>query len=226
LDKVGRLGWQNIVLDVSSRGRGLNILDEIIGNTLYARSIQGGEGITIKQSKDRGLVIDVSMNIMKDGKLSDTDIYYDNGRVGIGRKPLYTYMLDIAVPKNKVMTSLHFGDGSCGFSLGNGTLSGFIPEIIGMGSDEDDAGLYFLGVTNNDEGSVPLVIIDGRTKQGQLKNRPILGITNCSYDDYRVLVDNMGNVTANDFLINNISLYERIKNLEQELQKLKTHLDI
>lgn len=134
--------------------------------------------------------------VIEDGKIKSTNIYYKDGRIGISRPPMHSYKFDIAVPENTLMTAFHIGDGKYGFSMGNGTAQGFIPEIIGMGSDENDAGLYFLGKAGNEKGSdVPLIILDGRnSNNSSLKNRPILGITSGSYKDYKFLLDHKGRV--------------------------------
>lgn len=165
--------------------------------------------------------IDLSLNLIVNNKFVDTDIYYDNGRVGIGRFPLFTYRVDLAVPKNSRITALHIGDGSLGFSLGNGTNKGFLPEIIGVGGDKDDAGLYFVGIAGNDKKSdTPLLIFDGRDMYSQkLTNRPILGITSGNYDEYSVLVDVSGNL-----ILNGISLLDMIANLQKQIDDLKLQI--
>ena len=156
---------------------------------------QGGKNISINNSN--GIIkIDASVDtrFIIDNKLSGTNIYYNNERIGIGRDPMYTYKFDIAVPKNTLMTALHVGDGLYGFSLGNGTNDGFIPEIIGLGSDENDAGLYLIGVAGNDVSSdIPLIIIDGRNSENNnLANRPILGVTSAIYNQYKFIINHNG----------------------------------
>jgi hypothetical protein len=173
--------------------------------------------------------IDLSLNIIVDNKFKETNIYYDNGRLGLGRFPLYNYKVDIAVPKDTLMTAWHVGDGSFGFSMGNGATTGFIPEIIGIGSDETDAGLYFVGIAgNNNSSDIPLILIDGRNTFNQkLTNRPIFGITSGNYNECVVLIDaseNLnvkGNVITNDVILDNQSLLELIKDLQQQISKLK-----
>lgn len=176
--------------------------------------------------------IDNSLNVIVNNKIKDTNIYYADGRIGVNRYPLFNYGVDIATPKNKVITALHIGDGSFGFSMGNGTNHGFVPEIIGIGSDEYDAGLYFVGIAGNDEGSnIPLIIIDGRnTYNEKLTNRPIFGVTSANYDDYSFLIDSSnnlkvkGNVSATDIMLNNISLIKIIKALQEQIENLKTKI--
>lgn len=138
----------------------------------------------------------IDTRVIVDNKIKDTNIFYKDDRVGIGRIPLHNYKFDIKVPENTLMTAFHVGDGKYGFSMGNGATQGFIPEIIGMGSGEKDAGLYFLGrAGNNVSSSIPLVIIDGRNYLNQtLTNRPIFGITNAQYDKYEFLIDQHGNI--------------------------------
>jgi len=184
--------------------------------------------------------------VVVDGKIKSTNIYYENGRIGISRPPMHNYKFDVAVPVNTLMTAFHVGDGSYGFSMGNGTEQGFIPEIIGMGSDENDAGLYFLGRAGNGKQSdIPLIIFDGRNSvNSSLTNRPILGITSGDYSEYKLLVDHKGRVgigknpeiyrmevngaiQADDFIVDNLSvkaLIGVIKDHQDEIDKLKNIL--
>jgi len=184
--------------------------------------------------------------IIQDDKLLGTNIYYKDGNLGIGRAPLHTYKFDIAVPINTQMTAVHIGDGKYGFSLGNGTSQGFIPEILGMGADENDAGLYFIGrAGNNLSSNIPLIVIDGRNCVDEpLTNRPILGVTNSKYNEYKFIIDqnglvgigkipktNMlevnGKIQAQDFILDSsvsiisliIDLKNKISNLEKQLIK-------
>jgi hypothetical protein len=157
--------------------------------------IKGSNQIYI--SNNDGIIsIDASVDsrVIMDDKIRETNIYYLDGRMGLGRAPLYTYNFDIAVPENTLMTAVHIGDGKFGFSMGNGTNQGFIPEIIGMGADENDAGLYFIGrAGNNISSSIPLIILDGRNSYNKaLTNRPILGVTNSNYAEYKFLIDHKG----------------------------------
>jgi hypothetical protein len=186
-------------------------------------------------SKDGNLCwidIDLSLNIIINNRLRDTNIYYVDGRIGVNRLPLFNYKVDIAVPKNKIVTALHIGDGSFGFSMGNGTRDGFIPEIIGIGSDENDAGLYFVGIAgNNIKSNIPLIVLDGRsTYNDKLSNRPIFGITSANYNNYSLYIDASdnvnikGNILATDMIINNISLVEIIKKLQEQINELKTKI--
>jgi hypothetical protein len=181
------------------------------------------------------------MGIIEDDRIRDTSIFYENGRIGISRSPLFNYKFDIAVPQNTLLTAFHIGDGEYGFSMGNGTSQGFIPEIIGMGSDENDAGLYLLGKSgNNNPSDIPLVIIDGRnSSHEELSNRPILGITSGNYNSYKVIVDHEGklglgkipqiyrmevngSVEADDFIIDKLS----VKALIYEVRELQKEIDI
>lgn len=206
-----------------------------------------GNNISIKNIKGN-IIIDssINLNFFEKDKFIDTEIYYKNGQIGIGRSPLYSYKFDIAVPKNTLMTSFHIGDGEFGFSMGNGTSQGFIPEIIGMGSDENDAGLYLLGKSGNGiESSIPLIVIDGRNNLNQpLKNRPILGVTSGDYSNYKFIIDQNGKVgigkipeiykmeiegsiQAHDFIIDGMSikaLINVIREQQEEIDKLKNNL--
>lgn len=217
----------NIVLHQLQEDGSLFTIKELLPEYTYSENAavlvkQGDTSIFWKE-------LDLSINIVEGGHIKDTSIYYDKGRVGLGRSPLFSYNLDIAVPKNSTVTALHIGDGSYGFSLGNGTQQGFIPEIIGVGSDETDAGLYFIGIAGNDISSnTPLIIFDGRNRYStKLNNRPILGITSGDYSDYCVTVDSdnnlnvKGNIAASDIIINNTSLLSVIKDLQQQIEELK-----
>lgn len=185
-------------------------------------------------------------SVIEDQRIRETNIFYKNGRIGISRPPLRNYIFDLATPKDTLMTAFHIGDGSFGFSLGNGTSQGFIPEIIGMGSDENDAGLYFLGKAGNIKGSnIPLIIIDGRDSAHMpLNNRPILGITSGDYENYKLLVDQRGRVgigkypenyklevdgpiEAEDFIIDELSIKALIgvvKELQEEIDRIKNKI--
>jgi hypothetical protein len=165
-----------------------------------------------------------------DNKFKDTEIFYKDGRIGLGRSPLFNYKVDVAIPKNTLMTAFHVGDGSVGFSFGNGTSNGFIPEIIGIGCNENDAGLYFVAIAGNDESSkTPLIVLDSRnTHKNKLTNRPILGITSGNCNDYLITVDvsgNLninGNIEANDIILNGVSLLKDLQELHNKLNNLIT----
>jgi hypothetical protein len=200
---------------------------EIIPKYSYTNTNQ-----TLIRNKDGDILwseIDLSLNLIVNNKFKETDIYYADGRIGISRYPLFNYRIDIATPKNRVITALHIGDGSFGFSMGNGTSQGFIPEIIGVGSDEDDAGLYFIGIAGNDLSSnIPLIVLDGRsTYNTKLTNRPIFGITSANYNEYSLCIDvsdNLnvkGNISAADILLNNVSLIKIITELQKQINDLK-----
>jgi len=187
-------------------------------------------------------------HIVENYRIRETDIFYKDGKIGISRIPLLNYKFDIAVPADTLMTALHVGDGSYGFSMGNGTTQGFIPEIIGMGSDENDAGLYLLGKAgNNLPSDIPLIIIDGRNAAyGSLTNRPIFGITNGDYSQYKLIIDKdgklglgkypeiykmeiAGSVMAEDFLVGNLSikaLIDVVKELQEEIDTLSNKIEM
>jgi len=188
-----------------------------------------------------GLVQDNS--VLVDNRIKDTEIFYKCGRLGIGREPLLSYRFDIAVSENQITTAFHIGDGKFGLSFGNGTNDGYLPEIIGMGRTESDAGLYILGRSGNNKGSgIPLIVIDGRGNGNKkITNRPILGVTNSDYSDYLMTIDFNGNVgigkkpqiyrlevngsiESDDLVIDGSSLKAVIKELQQEISFLKTKI--
>jgi len=156
------------------------------------------------------------------------ELYNDNGRIGIGRMPLYNYKFDIAVENNVRTTALHIGDGKYGFSLGNGTDNGFLPEIIGVGKDENDAGLYFVGIAGNDkESTTPLIIFDGRDMySSELTNRPILGVISGDYNKYDFLIDAQKNVHVKDIIIDSESLVATIEELRKEITLIKSAFNL
>jgi len=156
-------------------------------------------------------------------------MYFKNGQIGVGRYPLHNYKVDIGVPENTRMTAMHIGDGTYGFSLGNATDTGFLPQIIGIGSDENDAGLYFLGKTALDVSSnIPLIIFDGRNiNNDPLVNRPIMGISSGSYTNYKFLIDCDGNIKTNNINANNVIILDSSnneQNLRKEIEYLKKRL--
>lgn len=201
-------------------------------------SIKGSDKIIIKTSPSGDLIIDVSLA----DPFQDTEMFFRDGQVGIGRLPLHKYKVDISVPENTLMTGFHIGDGVFGLSMGNATNNGFLPQIIGMGSDSDDAGLYLLGKVSVDEPSnIPAIIFDGRAINNQpLTNRPIFGITNGSYTDYKLIVDQNGNVgvgtqpgiykmkidgilRAKNIIVDSST---EILDLKKEIEDLKRRLDL
>jgi hypothetical protein len=182
-------------------------------------------------------------SIFEDHKIKGTNLFFKDGKIGIGREPLYTYRFDIAVSENTLTTAFHIGDGRFGFSMGNGTNEGFLPEIIGMGSSEEDAGLYFIGRAGNTlPSSVPLIVIDGRNSADEkLTNRPIFGITSADYNTYKFIIDQNGNmgvgkkpeiykveiegkISAKDFIIGEISLIDIIHGYQEEIEDLKNKI--
>jgi hypothetical protein len=172
------------------------------------------------------LTLDKNLTWVPNSALSNNGLFPENGRLGIGRNPLFSYQVDIAVPKDTLMTALHIGDGSFGFSLGNGTSQGFVPEIIGVGSDNNDPGLYFLGIAGNNASSdIPLLVFDGRNVNKEtLTNRPIFGVK--SANDYYLLLDASGNLNLkNDILLGDISLLNTINELKKEIEILKTKIN-
>lgn len=231
----------------------LNENMDLCWNSFPVYKIEAGKGIDISINSLGIIKIEASINFpplqssfIEDNKIKDTEIYWDNGQMGIGRYPLLSYHLDIAVSENLVSTAFHIGDGISGFSMGNGTNEGFLPEIIGMGKDEHDAGLYLLGrAGNNISSNIPLIIIDGRSNSDtKILNRPIFGITSAKYDDYKMIINQNGDmglgkipkiyklevngkIEAEDLILNKFSilnLIDIIKNHEDEISKLKDEI--
>jgi len=189
------------------------------------QGLKGSNDIILSHDSNGNLVIDASIDYF-----ADTEMHFSDGQIGIGRIPLHDYKVDIAVPVNTRMTAMHIGDGINGFSFGNATNSGFLPQIIGIGSDSDDAGLYFLGKTSSSEGSdIPAIIFDGRNIDNTgLENRPIIGISSGSYTDYKFLIEQNGDVKidgdieANDLIF--VDASDNIISLKLEIEDLRARI--
>jgi len=201
-------------------------------------SLNVKDNLSLNIDSSGNIVINSSFNLLENNKLKDTEVYYRDGRIGIGRLPLHTYKIDIGVSKNTQMTAIHIGDGLYGFSFGNATNKGFIPEIIGMGSDENPS-LYFLGKQSSPiKSNIPLIIIDGRQiDNSPLKNRPIFGITSGEYDKFKFLINYNGNVglgklpgiykmEIDGILKAKDIILDSSISLKQEIEYLKTQIKI
>jgi len=89
-----------------------------------------------------------------------------------------------------------------------------------------------LGIAGNNIASdTPLIILDGRNAYGKkLDNRPVLGITSGDYNNFNVLVNYSGNVKINgeldtkDVILNGVSLSEKINELQEQIEVLKTKI--
>lgn len=212
--------------------KGINVLS--FSENISWSNIIPSENIILSYDTSGNILIDCSINAFE-----GTEMYYSDGRLGFGRNPLHNYKIDLSVPENTVSTALHIGDGTYGFSFGNATSQGFLPQIVGIGSDENDAGLYFLGKTiKEDNSKTPVIIFDGRRSDDTpLQKRPILGISSGSYDKFDVLVQCNGkvelqndlrvegDVIADDILIStideNISLIKEINDLRDRIDNLE-----
>jgi len=208
-------------------------------NNVRWSSLKVDNNLKLNIDSSGNILIDSSLNKwILDDKIIGTEVYYSEGRIGIDRYPLHTYKIDIKVPENTQMTAIHIGDGSYGFSLGNATNNGFIPQIVGMGSNENDSGLYFLGKQSSPaKSNIPLIIIDGRQiDNSPLKNRPIFGISSGEYDKFKFIINYDGNVGIGKFPgiykmeINGILKTEDIildsSSLKQEIEYLKTEIKL
>lgn len=182
-----------VVPTFSNDGEGIQFLSHD-GEVKWS-SIQGSQSIIITNSSTGDIKIDVSIAELGD-PFEGTQMFFRDGQIGINRYPLYSYKFDIGVSVNMRTTALHIGDGLFGLSLGNATNEGFLPQIIGIGSDENDAGLYFIGkVIEGVDNSIPAIVFDARNANNEgVINRPILGIASGSYTDYKLLMNAQGNV--------------------------------
>lgn len=168
------------------------------------------------------------LSINKDGiswqpPIEFPNFYFKDERIGIGRFPLFNYKFDIKVLPNTLTSAFHIGDGKYGFSMGNGTSNGFIPEIIGLGANENDAGLYLLGKSTTKKSSnIPLVIIGGISPK---RNRPLLGITNGKYDQYEVLINSNGTIEATDFKTSKSSFSDILEIVKDQQTTINTLME-
>jgi len=222
IDTTGKSHFQELIPILSNEDEDIKFLS--FGDDVQWSSIKGTKNIIISSLPNGDISLDLSLNVFQ-----GTEMYFKDGQIGIGRLPLHQYKVDISVPVNTRMTALHIGDGVFGFSLGNATDAGFLPQIIGLGSDVDDAGLYFLGKTSSSEGSnTPAIIFDARDiNNNALINRPIMGISSGSYSDYKMLMqangdlEINGNIKAINIIIDSST---GISNLKQELEEIKARL--
>jgi hypothetical protein len=225
INNDGNILLRQIIVDISSF-----IFLEVIPSYTYTDTKQV---LTRKDKKIFWSELDASLNLIVNNRFKDIEVYYDDGRIGIGRFPLHTYRVDLAIPKDTQMTAFHIGDGTFGFSMGNGASKGYIPEIIGIGSGENEPGLYFVAIPGNDKASnIPLIVLDGRSAYNdKLTNRPIFGVTSANFNDYSVTVDSLdnlnvkGNISTTDLIINNISLIEIIQELQEQIDSLKNKIE-
>lgn len=173
-----------------------------INESSILSSFKQGENVKLEKTQDGKLKISVLSNkeiLHKNGKFPKTNIFLKHDRIGLGRQPLYDYKLDIDLEKDKAKNAIHIGDGTYGLTLGNGTDDGFLPQLIGVGDKEDDAGIYLIGKSVKNKGSnTPLIILDGRDRfDNELINRPILGVTSADYNKYKFLINYDGKITIN-----------------------------
>lgn len=150
------------------------------------------------------------------GIKDDGTLYIKENRIGIGRYPLHKYKLDISLSENKVETGMHIGDGVYGFSMGNGSSNGFIPQIIGMSMKEDEPALYFIGRTgdydNNFKNDTPIITFDCRNNINTNNiNRPLFGIKINGKNTHEMLLDENGILHVKDISINGVLLSSLIK---------------
>lgn len=161
------------------------------------------------------LTIDEENNLVWkciDNNLNYKSLYIKDNRIGIGREPLYKYKFDIALAENTVETGMHIGDGKYGFSLGNGSKTGFIPQILGMSRNTDESALYFVGRTGDadlDKSEIPIITFDCRNIYNtNMLNRPLLGIKINGQKTYKMLLDEKGILHVNDIFIDGKSIFD------------------
>jgi trimeric autotransporter adhesin len=118
------------------------------------------------------------------------------GLLGIGTTPSYKLHVALVSDNGGNANNVHFGTGTYGITMGNGSGSGFWPYITGAGQDSNDPGLALFGTVAvaADSGTDPAVQISGSRIGGtSLATRPILGIYN-NLGTPKVLVDKDGQV--------------------------------
>ncbi|MEG1363607.1 MAG: hypothetical protein RSC92_04170 [Clostridia bacterium] len=147
-------------------------------------------------------------------------LFIKDNRIGLGRIPLHQYKFDIALHENKVETGLHIGDGTYGFSLGNGSNNGFIPQIIGMSKNKDESALYFVGRSGDKDvepSDIAMFTFDCRNIfNNNIINRPLFGIKINGDENYKLLLDDIGNLHVNDIILQNKNIKSIIRELIQE----------
>jgi len=190
IDGSNHVKINEVVPSFSNEGEGIQFLSHD-GEVKWA-SINVSDKLILINSSTGDIQIDVSIGNPFEG----TQMFFSNGQIGINRYPLYSYKFDIGVSVNTRTTALHIGDGLFGLSMGNATDEGYLPQIIGVGSDENDAGLYFIGkIIEGVDNSIPAIVFDARNAKNEaVINRPIWGIASGSYTDYKLIMNAQGNV--------------------------------
>ena len=229
IDEYGNIDW------IPSSGQALYVKDS--PNISVQSESHNNEQTLFK--------FNIDSLLSSDKTFIGTNLYYKNNKYVIDSNNLdISSKLSIYLSGDNLDTGLHIGTGEFGFSFGNGTSNGFIPQIIGMGSDDNDPGLYFIGKSlDNVSNNIPVIVIDGRDQSNNpIENRPIFGITNNGINsDFKFLVDQYGKIgigkipkkyklevngtiETNDLIIDNYSIkevLEVIKNQQEQINELK-----
>lgn len=138
-------------------------------------------------------------NLSDSGWLNTTALHssqlYVNDSIGLGTEsPAEKYHIYMP-PGDQRASTAHFGTGSDGVSIFNGSNSGFASFIEGRSSN-GRSGLYLVGQTRSSGDTtgtdVPLITLSGRRDGAAVQDRPILGITN--YTDTLFHVEHDGKV--------------------------------
>ncbi len=139
------------------------------------------------------------MNLSDAGWLNTTTLnssrLYVNDSVGLGTEtPTEKYHLYMPTDDHST-TKAHFGNGTDGISIFNGSSNGYASFIEGRSSG-GRSGVYLVGQTRSSADTtgtdVPLITLSGRTDNGEVQNRPILSIMN--YTDTAFHVEHDGKI--------------------------------
>lgn len=104
----------------------------------------------------------------------------NNGHVGIGTTSP-TQRLHVYTTSNPGSNGaqVHYGDGTYGLFISNGTGTGFSPVIKGVGNDTNDSGLQFIGALTNDTTANIGILMDARTSTNTaIANAKVLQLNN------------------------------------------------
>lgn len=110
-----------------------------------------------------------------------TRMTIDNtGYVGIGTiSPAQTLHVYTTSNPGSNGAQIHYGDGTYGIFLANGTSTGFSPLIKGVGNDTNDSGLHFIGTLTNDTAANIGILMDARTSSNTaIANAKVLQLNN------------------------------------------------
>ena len=245
IDKFGNIDWikisplnsSNFITKKEFDNYTFNFIENIKSQKLEI-IVKDSEQISVSISSDDDnpninyFKFNINTILNKNKFIGTNNLYYINDE------------LYIKLDSNKTKNGLYIGDGEHGISFGNGTNKGFVPEILGHGSDDDDPGLYFISkIKDEKENNIPAIVIDAVDEYlNPIHNRPIFGITSGGIkSDYKFIIDSggkiginkipekyklevNGTISSNDLIINNNSiskLIDIVKEQQKQINELK-----